>query len=169
MLLDLQDAWLDSSSPSSISLLLQQTNNTLTSGAKSTQNVVYQKKSEKNKTKLIPSILTDAAEHHRVKQKEQKKVISHPASTSEKIEVAKLAHNSSRAALQSAKRSVSVSREAEVYQQLDSILTNNPQSLFKAIRARKRNNVTLNKLTVLVPPPLLVMMLEKVFLKASLT
>ena len=87
-------------------------------------------------------------ESPRVKHKELKKVISHPASTSEKIEVAKLAHNSSRAALQSAKRSVSVSREAEVYQQLDSILTNNPQSLFKAIRARKRNNVTLNKLTV---------------------
>ena len=148
VLLDLQDAWLDSSSPSSISLLLQQTNNALTSAAKATQKVIYLNKSEKIKRKSIPSILTEASRLHTANYKELKKVITDPTSTSEDIEVARLAHKSSRAALQSAKRTVSVSKEAEAFQQLDTILTSNPQALFKTIRARKRNNVTLNKLTV---------------------
>ena len=41
VLLDLQDTWVNSSSPSSIAILLQQTNNVLTSAAKATQKVVY--------------------------------------------------------------------------------------------------------------------------------
>ena len=148
VLLDLQEAWLDSASPSSISILLQQTNNILISAAKSTQKVIHLKKPKKAKQKSIPRILLEASEHHTANHKELKHVITDPTSTDEQIDAAKLAHKSSRAALQSAKRSVSVSKEAELFQQLDSILTNNPKSLFKAIKARKRNTVTLNKLTV---------------------
>ena len=148
VLLDLQDAWLASSSPSSISILLQQTNDVLTSAAKSTQKVIYLKKPDKVKPKPISLILSEASELHTAKHETLKNIITDPSSISEEIDAAKFAHKSSRAALQSAKRFVSVSKEAETFHQLDTILSNNPQSLFKAIRAGKRNTVTLKKLTV---------------------
>ena len=148
VLLDLQDTWVNSSSPSSIAILLQQTNNVLTSAAKATQKVVYLKKSDKIKTKPVPKLLIEASAAHAATHVELKRVSTNPMSTKSDIETAKLAHSASRAALQASKRAVSVAHESETYDQLNTILTNNPKALFTSIRARKRDSVSLNKLTV---------------------
>ena len=91
VLLDLQAAWLGSA-PSSLSLLLQQTNNGLTSAAKSTQKVTYLRKSGKVKQKPIPPVLAEASCLHRQNFEKLKLATANTESTHEVREAAKLDH-----------------------------------------------------------------------------
>ena len=110
--------------------------------------VTYLRKSGKVKQKPIPPVLAEASCLHRQNFEKLKLATADPESTHEVGEAAKLDHKTSRAALQSAKLVVTVSKEAEVYEHLDIILSHNPRSLFKTIKSMKKSSVTLNKASI---------------------
>ena len=148
VLLDLQETWLESDSPSSISLLLQQTNTILTAAAKATQKVIYLNKKTKVRKPPIPNDLKEASNLQCKAHSDLKKVLSNTSSSCEEIESAKIHFSQSRSVLQNTKRRAAVFNEIEMADRLDTILTSNPNSLFKSIKSNKRDSVAINKLHV---------------------
>ena len=75
----LQETWLDLPSPSSLSILLQQTNNILSSAAKATQKTISLNNNSLPKKPPIPSDLSEAAKAHKMSHNNLKKASSNPA------------------------------------------------------------------------------------------
>ena len=148
VLIDLQETWLDSNSPSSMSILLQQTNNILTAAAKATQGVIYLNKEHLIKKVPIPPDLVLASKLHKQSHDNLKKVLSDSSSTAIIIDSAKTLFSQTRASLQKTKRNSDVSQESERAQNLGSILSSNPSALFQKIKSNKRKSVSINKLNV---------------------
>ena len=149
VLADLQATWLDDSpSPSSISVLLQQTNTVLSSAAKFTQKVIPLNRKPKPKKVHIPSELVEASSTHNLSHKNLKQVLKNPSSSKVETDMARLEFSKSRASLQRVKRQANIHNEALAAQKLHTILSSNPRSLFTAVKSNKRDSVSINKLSV---------------------
>ena len=147
VLTQLRDTWLNASSPSSISILLQQTNNILSSAAKSTQKVIELGSHPKpKKPRIPPAVKTAQKSLKRTKDVLAEVKINH--NNTEELKDAECLVASAKADLQRAKRSVALDDELERDSNLFSILTNDPARLYSSIRRNKRQSVMINKLTV---------------------
>ena len=137
-----------SSSSSNISLLLQQTNTVLDSAALATQHVVHLNKTNKPRKLPIPPELKLASSNHQLNHDNLKTLLKNPSSSISEIETAKNQYTLSRAGLQTAKRIYKAGKEADDAQKLQTILSSNPSSLFRAIKSTKSSKVSINKLKV---------------------
>ena len=90
VLAQLQDTWLVNPSPSTLSILLQQTNNVLAAAAKSTQKVVFLNKEHREKKERIPDDLKAATVTHSSNHSNLKRLLSNPDIRDEEIVAAKL-------------------------------------------------------------------------------
>ena len=148
VLADLRDTWLNNSCPSSISVLLQQTNNILTSAAKATQKVVDLSSHPKPLKKRIPSTIRIASKKLRFENSNLLKVVHDPLSTEAEVSNAKTSVAASRSQLQKVKRAANLQKELERDKNLYEIRSSKPGSLFASIRRNKRQSVKINKLHV---------------------
>ena len=148
VLAELQDTWLADKSPSTLSVLLEHTNNTLSAAAKATQKIIFLNKEHKDRRPSIPDDLKVASAQHNYNHAALKKLLSDPNNHVDDVAEAKFHFNKSRAILQNLKRQYSVSKDAERDEKLMDMLSKNPRSLMSSIRASKRNSVTLNQLHV---------------------
>ena len=148
VLSNLQDTWLDSPSPSSLSILLQQTNTILSSAAKATQKTISLSKKNQAKKPAIPADISEAFINHKLTHDNLKEATSNPSSSPADIESARFKFSKTRAALQNIKRRGEVCQEIDKAEHLHTILTSNPSSLFRRIKSNKRDTISVNKLTV---------------------
>ena len=91
VLADLRETWLDPTSPSSISILLQQTNNILSSAAKATQKCVDLGAQHKSKKMKIPENIQAASKILQKHNEDLTKLLEAPSCSSINVENAKLA------------------------------------------------------------------------------
>ena len=148
VLADLQNTWLEPHSPSSISVLLQQTNTVLNSAAKATQQIIPLNSNPKPKKTPIPPELTLASKNHRDSHKNLLNNLSNTLTSSSDLNSSKLEFSRTRAMLQTAKRINENRLETDATDKLHSILSSNPSSLYKAIKSSKRDCIAINKLNV---------------------
>ena len=148
VLADLQNTWLEPGSPSSISVLLQQTNTVLNAAAKATQQVIPLNSKPKPKKTPIPPELTQASKNHRVSHKNLLNILSNHSASISESNSAKSEFSRTRALLQTAKRLNDNNMETDATDKLHSILSSNPSSLYRAIKSNKRDCISINKLNV---------------------
>ena len=123
------------SSPSCMSVLIQHTNNILTSAAKSTQKVI---KITKPSTEV-----SEAATSLKKAHGNYKSICANPTSSAHTIEVSK-----TRAVLQKLKRKSQLQDELSRDTKLHTELSSNPKLLFSSIKSNKIASVQINKLNV---------------------
>ena len=148
VLAELRENWLDSSSPSSISILLQQTNTILSAAAKATQKVVQLGKVSKPSKPKIPPDIIAAANNLKKRKAELTKIDNDPSCSPSTSNAAKDSFSAAKAQLQRAKRGANLADHLKRDTDLAEILTSNPKSLFSSIRNKKRQSVKIHKLNV---------------------
>ena len=148
VLAELQDTWLPDTSPSIMSVLLEQTNNALTAAAKATQKIIFLNKEQKDRKPSVPDNLKDASLQHNFNHTALKNLFSKPNIPVDEVAEARQQFKKSRAILQNLKRRHSISRDAERDEKLMDMLSKNPRSIFSSIKASRKSSVTLKKLHV---------------------
>ena len=99
-------------------------------------------------TNLIDQEFKTASSNHQLHHDNMKRLLKNPASSISEIETTENEFTLSRALLQTVQRIHKAGREAEDAQKLQTILSSNPSSLFRAIKNNKRSKVSINKLNV---------------------
>ena len=148
VLAQLREDWLVSSSPSCMSVLIQHTNNILTSAAKSTQKVIDLGLPIKPK-RTKPSVeVSEAAMNLKKAHDKYKSFSANPTSSAQTIEVAKTAVASARSVLQKLKRKTKLQDELSRDANLHTVLSSGSKRLFSFIKSNKKSSVHINKLNV---------------------
>ena len=146
---ELRAAWLDETSPSSISILLSQTNQILTMAAKSLNKVIDLSRKPKPKKTFIPPDISSASTAVKNISKSLQKKMKDPSSSATSIDTIKTSLTDARSLLQNLKRRHALNLEMDRDTKLNSIISSKPQAAYNLLRSNKKDsNASISKLVV---------------------
>ena len=142
----LRQLWADSDSPTSISVLLQATNDALVSAAKATNKFTKLGEHKKTKPDYHPDI--KAAQSMLLQASSHLSSILLANSDNQEISAARDDLRVAKNNLRSLRRSVQSNAQNQGYQKLFNIMDKNPSAIFKTIRSSKSSSSRIQKLHV---------------------
>ena len=138
----LQEDWLNPPSPISFSVVLQATNEALTAASKATNSFIDLSKEPKLKKELIPLEIRQAANDRDKAHNHWVKIRDDDSATETAKAAAKLGFTNTRKKFRRLSRRQQSSSAILRDQQLDTIITNHPQTAFKKLRSLKSSAST---------------------------